>query len=80
MTGEQPGDEGAARSAQPDVQTALAAVLIIAFAGPAINVVLAVALLTGLFMVQYPQDSESAVAEDRIRWRPTARRRRPAFA
>jgi len=54
MTGEQPGDEGAAdpRSIlnKPRWQR-----LIVAFAGPAINIVLAVALLTGLFMVHFPK-------------------------
>jgi regulator of sigma E protease len=54
MAGEQPGDEAAAdpRSfqAKPRWQR-----LIIAFAGPAMNIVLAVALLTGLFMVRYPK-------------------------
>ena len=52
MTGEQPGDEGAADpralTSKPRWQR-----LLIAFAGPAINIVLAVALLTGLFMVHY---------------------------
>ncbi len=54
MAGEQAGDETASdpRSllAKPRWQRA-----IIAFAGPAINVVLAVALLTGLYMVEYPK-------------------------
>src|SRR5580658_5093406 len=54
MAGEQAGDEAAAdpRSllAKPRWQR-----VIIAFAGPAINVVLAVVLLTGLFMVEYPK-------------------------
>jgi regulator of sigma E protease len=54
MTGEQPGDEAAAdpRSfqAHPRWQR-----MCIAFAGPAINMVLAVVLLTGLFMVEYPK-------------------------
>jgi regulator of sigma E protease len=54
MAGEQVGDEAAAdpRSllAKPRWQR-----VIIAFAGPAINVVLAVALLTGLFMVEFPK-------------------------
>ncbi|HEY6344057.1 MAG TPA: RIP metalloprotease RseP [Bryobacteraceae bacterium] len=52
MTGDQPGDEAASdpRSlfAKPRWQRT-----IIAFAGPAINVVLAVVLLTGLFMVEF---------------------------
>jgi regulator of sigma E protease len=54
MTGEQPGDDGAAdpRSIlnKPRWQR-----LVVAFAGPAINIVLAVALLTGLFMVHFPK-------------------------
>jgi regulator of sigma E protease len=54
MAGEQPGDEAASdpRSflAHPRWQR-----MCIAFAGPAINVVLAVVLLTGLFMVEYPK-------------------------
>ena len=51
MTGEQPGDESSdprALTSKPRWQR-----LLIAFAGPAINIVLAVALLTGLFMVHY---------------------------
>src|SRR6202165_2911347 len=52
MTGEQPGDENAddPRSflAKPRWQR-----LVIAFAGPFMNMVLAVGLLTGLFMVRY---------------------------
>jgi len=53
MSGDQPGDENNAdpRSllAKPRWQR-----LIITFAGPAINIVLAVVLLTGLFMQHYP--------------------------
>jgi len=52
MLGEQPGDEHGsdprALTSKPRWQR-----VIIAFAGPAINIVLAVALLTGLFMVHY---------------------------
>jgi regulator of sigma E protease len=52
MAGEQPGDEGAADPrgflAKPRWQRA-----IIAFAGPFMNLILAVGLLTGLFMVKY---------------------------
>src|SRR5664279_3692070 len=52
MAGEQPGDE------QPSDPRALTSKprwqrLIIAFAGPAINIVLAIGLLTGLFMLHY---------------------------
>ena len=54
MAGDQPGDEAASdpRSlfAKPRWQRT-----IIAFAGPAINMVLAVVLLTGLFMVEFPK-------------------------
>jgi regulator of sigma E protease len=53
MTGEQPGEEATdprAFSAKPRWQR-----LIIAFAGPAMNIVLAVALLAGLFMFRYPK-------------------------
>ncbi|HVT93712.1 MAG TPA: RIP metalloprotease RseP [Bryobacteraceae bacterium] len=56
MAGEQPGDEAAAdpRSfmAKPRWQR-----LIIAFAGPFMNIVLAVVILTGLYMVHYPKVS-----------------------
>jgi regulator of sigma E protease len=54
MAGEQPGDENANDPrgflGKPRWQR-----LVIAFAGPFMNVVLAVALLTGLYMVKYPQ-------------------------
>ena len=54
MSGEQPGEENAADPqglfTKPRWQR-----LIIAFAGPAINIVLAVALMTGLFMEHYPK-------------------------
>jgi regulator of sigma E protease len=54
MVGEQPGDENAAdpRSflSKPRWQR-----LIIAFAGPAMNILLAVAVLAGLFMVHFPK-------------------------
>jgi regulator of sigma E protease len=54
MAGEQPGEENTAGpralTAKPRWQR-----MIIAFAGPAINVVLAVVLLTGVFMVRYPR-------------------------
>ena len=54
MAGEQPGDESAAdpRSflSKPRWQR-----LIIAFAGPAMNIILAVGILTGLFMVRFPK-------------------------
>jgi regulator of sigma E protease len=54
MAGEQPSDENLddprAFLAKPRWQR-----LIIAFAGPAMNIVLAVGLLTGLYMVKYPK-------------------------
>lgn len=53
MAGEQPGEEASAPDsflAKPRWQR-----LIIAFAGPAMNILLAVALLTGLFMVRFPK-------------------------
>jgi regulator of sigma E protease len=54
MAGDQPGDE-----ANSDPRNLLAKPrwqrLIITFAGPAINVVLAVVLLTGLFMTHFPK-------------------------
>ncbi len=54
MTGEQPGEEGAndprAFPSKPRWQR-----LLIIFAGPAVNVVLAVGLLTGLFMYEFPK-------------------------
>ncbi len=54
MVGEQPGDENASdpRSflSKPRWQR-----LIIAFAGPAMNILLAVAILAGLFMVRFPK-------------------------
>jgi regulator of sigma E protease len=54
MSGEQPGEETAADprsfAAKPRWQR-----LIIAFAGPGMNIILAVALLTGLFMLRFPR-------------------------
>src|SRR6266567_4773851 len=54
MVGEQPGDEHASDPrgflGKPRWQR-----LIIAFAGPFMNILLAVAILTGLFMVRYPK-------------------------
>jgi len=54
MVGEQPGDENAndPRSflSKPRWQR-----LVIAFAGPAMNIILAVAILTGLFMTRFPK-------------------------
>ncbi len=58
MAGEQPGEEALndprAFLAKPRWQR-----LIIVLAGPSMNVLLAVALLTGLFMVRYEKPSES---------------------
>ncbi len=54
MTGEQPGEgetsDPRALTSKPRWQR-----LLIAFAGPATNIVLAVILLTGLFMMEYPK-------------------------
>ena len=59
MAGEQPGDDSASdpRSflAKPRWQR-----LIIAFAGPFMNIVLAVAVVTGMFMVRFPKEPDSA--------------------
>ncbi|HXN46219.1 MAG TPA: RIP metalloprotease RseP [Bryobacteraceae bacterium] len=59
MAGEQPTDDNVddprAFLAKPRWQR-----LIIAFAGPAMNMVLAVALLTGMYMVRYPKTPPSA--------------------
>jgi regulator of sigma E protease len=63
MAGEQPGEENAndprSFQAKPRWQR-----LIIAFAGPFMNIVLAVGLLTGLYMVHYPKlvvDDDSTI-------------------
>src|SRR5580704_10239936 len=54
MAGEQPGDEQASdpRSFQSKPRWQR---LIVVFAGPAMNIILAVAVLTGLFMVRFPK-------------------------
>jgi regulator of sigma E protease len=61
MAGEQPGDETANDPrgflAKPRWQR-----MIIAFAGPIMNVVLAIAVLTGLYMVKYQKIVEPAVS------------------
>jgi regulator of sigma E protease len=57
MAGQEPGEDSSdprAFIAQPRWQR-----LIIAFAGPAMNILLAVVLLTGLFMVRYPRLANS---------------------
>jgi regulator of sigma E protease len=60
MAGEQPGEEDAdnprAFLAKPRWQR-----LAIAFAGPVMNVVLAIGLLTGLYMVKFPKTPASAL-------------------
>src|SRR5271154_7165923 len=62
MVGEQPGDEHAndPRSflGKPRWQR-----LIISFAGPAMNIILAVAILTGLFMIRFPKIPSSPSPE-----------------
>ena len=54
MAGEQPGDESAS-DPRSFLQKPRWQRMIIAFAGPAMNVLLAVVILTGLFMVRFPQ-------------------------
>ncbi len=54
MTGEQPGDESAA-DPRSFLQKPRWQRMIIVFAGPAMNVLLAIAILTGLFMVRFPK-------------------------
>jgi regulator of sigma E protease len=58
MAGEQPGDESAedprSFQAKPRWQR-----LIIAAAGPAMNILLAVALVTGMYMVRYPKPANA---------------------
>jgi len=60
MSGEQPGDEASNDPrgflAKPRWQR-----LIIAFAGPWMNILLAVVVLTGLYMVAYPKSPESTI-------------------
>jgi regulator of sigma E protease len=61
MSGEQPGDEAAsdplAFLAKPRWQR-----LIIAFAGPFMNVILAVVVLTGLYMVKFPKPPDHSIS------------------
>lgn len=57
MAGEQPGDENANDPASFQIKPRWQR-LIIVFAGPAMNVVLAVALLTGLYMVKFQHEVE----------------------
>lgn len=59
MAGEQPGDEDDPRGflAKPRWQR-----LLVVFAGPAINIVLAVALVAGLYMVRYPKLASASEA------------------
>ena len=54
MAGEQPGDESAS-DPRSFLQKPRWQRMIIAFAGPAMNVLLAIAILTGLFMVRFPK-------------------------
>jgi regulator of sigma E protease len=55
MAGDQPGDESATQDPRSLMAKPRWQRLIITFAGPAINVVLAVVLLAGLFMQHYPK-------------------------
>jgi regulator of sigma E protease len=61
MSGEQAGDEASADPlaflAKPRWQR-----LIIAFAGPFMNIVLAVAVLTGLYMVKFPKPPDTSIS------------------
>lgn len=57
MAGEQPGDESAADPRSFMAKTRWQR-LIIAFAGPFMNMVLAVALVTGMFMVRFPKEPD----------------------
>ena len=61
MSGEQPGDEASsdplAFLAKPRWQR-----LIIAFAGPFMNIILAVAVLTGLYMVKFPKPPDNSIS------------------
>ena len=65
MAGEQPGDESVndprSFASKPRWQR-----VIIVFAGPAINIILAVAVLTGLFMVRFPKIPTSPVSGNRL--------------
>ena len=60
MSGEQPGEQASAEDPRSFLGKPRWQRLIIALAGPFMNVVLAVALLTGLFMFKYPQSPRSA--------------------
>jgi regulator of sigma E protease len=60
MMGEQTTDKASADDPRSFLAKPRWQRLIIAFAGPWMNIVLAVALLTGLFMFQYPKQPESA--------------------
>jgi regulator of sigma E protease len=62
MAGEQPGDEHAADPRSLQVKPRWQR-LIILFAGPAMNIVLAVAVLTGLFMVHFPKITPSTSSD-----------------
>lgn len=54
MAGEQPGDESAA-DPRSFLQKPRWQRMIIAFAGPAMNILLSIVVLTGLFMVRFPK-------------------------
>jgi regulator of sigma E protease len=61
MLGEQPGDDSAAGDPRSFQSKPRWQRLVIAAAGPFMNIVLAVALLTGLFMVKFPKPPEWSV-------------------
>lgn len=60
MLGEQPGDESSIdpRSFQSKARWERAIVI---FAGPAMNIILAVGLVTGLYMAKYPKELETVI-------------------
>lgn len=60
MLGEQPGEEGAIQDPRSFQSKPRWQRLVIAAAGPFMNIILAVALLTGLFMVKFPKPPDQA--------------------
>src|ERR1035437_1369073 len=61
MAGEQSSEEGAALDPRSVLAKPRWQRLLIAFAGPFMNITLAVGLLTGLYMVRYPKLSPAAL-------------------
>lgn len=60
MAGEQPGDAAAVNDPRSFLAKPRWQRMIIAFAGPFMNIILAVGILTGLYMVKYPKFPEAA--------------------